>query len=316
MKFVEFKKSLQEKIEPIYLFFGEDRYLIDTCIKNLTMACEIEYPDFNIASFNNDTAFEDVLTSCETLPFMDKLRLVIVKDIELNEDKKKKLIEYAKNPNKSVSFAITIKGETKEIEGVTPVDCNKIDANMIRKKVLADLKPKGFLISDEALKVLISYCNFSLTQIYSELEKLMAYADENRVITEAMITTLSVKDVSYNIFELTEALGKKQCEEALRILDYLIDKEEHIGLIGLLYSYYRRLLMVALSPANLDNATIAEQLQVKPYAITLAKQQCKMFGPKKLLALCDKLHNIDIKVKSTFSNTKNELYSFVFSALN
>lgn len=316
MKFVNFKKSLQEIIAPIYLFYGEDRYLIETCIKNLKLYSEIEYPDFNIATYGEDADFGDVLTACETLPFMDKMRIIIVKDIDFNEDKRKKLIEYAKNPNKSVSLAITIKGETKAIDGVTMVDCNKLDATMIRRKVLVDLKNKGFLIGDEALKTLILYCNYNLTQIYSELDKLTAFADENKVITDEMIRTLSVRDCTYNIFELTEALGNKRSEEALKILDYLIEQEDHIALIGLLYSHYRRLLMVAISPLNLDNATIADQLQVKPYAVKIARQQCKLFGTKKLYMLCNKLHNIDLEVKTTFTSTKNELYSFVFSALN
>ncbi len=316
MKFVEFKKSLQEIIEPIYLFYGEDRYLTETCIKNLKLSSEIEYPDFNIVSYGEDANFEDVLTACETLPLMDKMRIVIVKDIDFNEDKRKKLIEYAKKPNKSVTLAITIKGETKPIDSVTFVDCNKLDATMIRRKVLTDLKDKGFLISDEALKTLILYCDYNLTQIYSELDKLIAFADENKVITEEMIRTLSVRDCTYNIFELTEALGNKRSEDALKILDYLIDEEDHIALIGLLYGHYRRLLMVTLSPPDLDNATIADQLQIKPYAVKIARQQCRLFGKQKLYILCDKLHNIDLNIKSTFTNTKNELYSFVFSALN
>ncbi|MBQ8749300.1 MAG: DNA polymerase III subunit delta [Clostridia bacterium] len=316
MKFVDFKKSLIELIEPVYIFYGEDRYLIDTCIKNLTTACEISLPELNLSIFDANADINEVLTACETLPFLDKMRLILLKDIELNEDKRKKLIEYAKNPNKSVCLAISIKGETKEMENITLVDCEKLDANMIRKKVLSDLKPKGFLISDEALKVLISYCDYNLTQIYSELEKLMAYATEHKVITEDMIKTLSVKDVSYNIFELTESLGNKDTEHAINTLNYLLKDEDPIAIIGLLYGYFRRLLIVAMTPAEVDNANIANSLQIKPYAITLARKQCKLFGAKKLYDLCDKLQKIDLKAKTNFCNVENELYSFVFSALN
>ncbi|MGN1227169.1 MAG: DNA polymerase III subunit delta [Christensenellales bacterium] len=316
MKFVEFKKSLMEKIEPIYVFYGEDRYLIDTCIKNLTSACEIEFPELNLSIFDDTSDIEKIFLSCETLPYIDKLRLIIVKDIELNEGLKKKLIEYSNNPNKSACLAITAKGEVKETDGITYVDCDKLDANMIRKKVLNDLKPKGYLISDDALKVLISYCDFSLTKIYSELEKLMAFATENKVITEDMIKTLCIKDISFNIFELTEALGTKESDKAVKTLNYLIKEEDAIMILGLLYSYFRRLLIVAMSQDKVDNQVIATNLQVKPYAITLAKKQSKLFGVKKLLALCEKLQNIDLKVKNNFSNVENELYSFLFSALN
>lgn len=316
MKFVDFKKSLNEKIEPIYVFYGEDRYLIDTCLKNLKSACEIELPEMNISLFDEYCNIDDIFTSCETLPFMDKLRLVIVKDIELTDNLKNKLIQYAQNPNKSATLAISIKGTTKEMENIIIVNCEKLDFDLIKKKVVTDLSKQGFLISNDAIKLLTNYCDFNLTQIYSELDKLKSFANENKTISEEMVKTLSVKDISFNIFELTDALGSKQGDKAINILNYLLKTEDPMLILGLLYGYFRRLLIVSMMPANADNFSLSEDLQVKPYAITLAKKQSQYFTPKKLLSLCEKLQKIDISLKSTFSNAETEIYSFAFLALN
>lgn len=315
MKFIEFKKSLNEKIEPIYIFYGEDRYLIDNCLKNLIASCEIELPELNLSILDNGTDINEIINSCETLPFMDKLRLTIIKDMEFNENIKSKITKYASKPNTSACLAFTTKSEPPAIENVVKVDCGKLDATMIRKKLLADLTPKGYMISDEAIKALISYCDYSMTKIYSELDKLMAYAT-NKTIKSEMIQTLCVKDLSYSIFELTDALGKKDSEQAIKILSSLVKNEDLIGIIATLYGHFRRLFIVSITSPSVDNISIANSMGVKPYAIQVARQQAKYFSRNKLMELCEKLQAIDLRVKTNFSNTENELFSFVFSALN
>ena len=317
MKFVEFKRSLNELIAPIYVFYGNDEYLFETCIKNLKSACEIKLPDLNLASFGNSANFDDVLTSLETLPFADKLRLVILDSYVFNDTDKKKFYAYAQNVNKSVCFAVICGEECPFVqkENITFVDCGKLDATMIKRKVTADLSEKGVLISDDALKVLISFCDFSLTKIYSELEKLTALAGDTKAITEDMVRTLCVKDLSYSIFELTNSLGNKDLEKTVKIFNNLIESADINVVMGLLYGHFRRLLIVSITPSNIDNEKLANNLQVKPYAIKIAKAQAKNFGTKKLYALCEKLQEIDLRIKNTFSNPENELYSFIFSCL-
>lgn len=317
MKFVEFKRSLNDYIAPIYIFYGDDRYLIDNCIKNLTTACEINLPEMNLSLFKENTNFNDVLTALETLPFADKLRLVILDSYNFNDADKKKIYDYANSPNKSVCFAIICDGENKfiEKENIAFVDCGKLDATMIKRKVTADLGTKGVMISDDALKVLISFCDFSLTKMYSELEKLISFAGDTKAITEEMVRELCVKDLSYSIYELTDALGNKNLQKCVKIFDSLIKSEDINSVVGLIYGHFRRLLATAIVSNKSTNELIAKSLQVKPYAIKIAREQAKNFGVKKLYALCNKLQEIDLRIKNSFSNPENELYDFIFLAL-
>ena len=317
MNFVDFKKSLNDTLSPVYVFYGEDAFLIETCIKNLKSACEITQPNMNITIFKEDFDFKNLMLSLETFPFIDKTRLVIVYNCKMTEDEKSKLISYAQNPNTFVCLALVFDGESKlpENDKIVAVNCNKLDANMLKRKVLADLKPKGVLISDDALKLLFSYCDLNLTQINSELEKLISYAGDSKIINEDMIRELCVKDVSYSIYELTDALGNKRTEQSINILNGLLKDTDVNMVIGLLYGHFRRLLISSIIPNNIDNQKIANSLQVKPYAISVAKNQSKNFGAKKLFELCEKLQEIDLRIKNNFSDPQNEIYSFVFLAL-
>ena len=87
-----------------YNYIQENWVLIENSIKNLTNACEISMPEINMSTFSDEINIENVLTACETLPFMDKLRLNIVKDIDLNENILSKIQKYAENPNIDVSL--------------------------------------------------------------------------------------------------------------------------------------------------------------------------------------------------------------------
>ena len=318
MKFVEFKKSLTDYMAPVYIFFGDDAFLIESCISNLKKECEISLPDLNLSIFNDESDFEEIMTSCETFPFMDKLRLVIAKDITITDKIKERIIQYSEKPNAYACLAIIVKGDAKLVDNdkITVVDCNKLDDIIIKKKVIADIKIKGYTITDEALSLLIRFCDNSLTRINSELSKLLPYANDKKEISEDMVRSMVVADVSYNIFELSDAILNKNTDKAIKVTKFLLETEEAYSVIGLLYNYFRRLLIVGITPSNIDNANIAKSLQVKPYAITLARNQCKQIGIKKLYNLCEEMQKIDLKIKNEFSNAENDLYNIIFSAIN
>lgn len=313
MKFVEFKKSLSSVISSCYVLHGVDRYLIDNCIKNLIEASGNTFGDFNRAFFSNKDEIDEIISSAMILPFGNERRLIIVKDYNFNENSLKKLENYLKNDN-SLSTLVFTTLESVNINGVVNVDCGKLPYDVIAKKVLLELKKKEYQISNDALETLVSYCDYDMGRVMVEIDKLISLATETKFIVKEMVENNTNKDENYNIYELTDCLGKKNLDKALIIVNSLLENGAK-GLIAGIYQHFRRLLYVAVSN-NLTSDALAARLGVKPYAIDVVRPQVKLFGAKKLRIICEELRKIDEDSKTTFASVENLIYYIIFKIGN
>ena len=83
MKFVLFKKSLEEGAAPVYLFDGEEEYFKERGEEMLKEKFLGE-PSLNYTSFRGETlkgdAISSLIAAAESFPFMSEKRIVKVTD--------------------------------------------------------------------------------------------------------------------------------------------------------------------------------------------------------------------------------------------
>ena len=85
LKYPELISSLKQgKILPLYLFFGEEEFLIQEAVELIiNKVVDPGARDFNFNSlYCRDTPASEIVNLCQTLPFMSEKRLVIAKDID------------------------------------------------------------------------------------------------------------------------------------------------------------------------------------------------------------------------------------------
>ena len=92
MKYKDIVYNIKDKnFEKIYLLYGKEHYLIDNAIKLFRESLKESMIDFNLETIDGkETTLDQLLSSIETLPFMDERKIVIVKDFELLTKSKKK----------------------------------------------------------------------------------------------------------------------------------------------------------------------------------------------------------------------------------
>ena len=92
MKYKDIVYNIKDKnFEKIYLLYGKEHYLIDNAIKLFRESLNESMIDFNLETIDGkETTLDQLLSSIETLPFMDERKIVIVKDFELLTKSKKK----------------------------------------------------------------------------------------------------------------------------------------------------------------------------------------------------------------------------------
>ena len=136
MKYKDIVYNIKDKnFEKIYLLYGKEHYLIDNAIKLFRESLNESMIDFNLETIDGkETTLDQLLSSIETLPFMDERKIVIVKDFELLTKAKKKnfsdkeektLAEHLENIPDTTILVFTVYGEIDKRKSIV----NRISKN-------------------------------------------------------------------------------------------------------------------------------------------------------------------------------------------
>jgi DNA polymerase-3 subunit delta len=166
---------------------------------------------------------------------------------------------------------------------------NVIQSNLPRGAVLENwiikrAKSLGVSIERNAATLLANFIGSQLRLLANELDKLATYAGEGGTITDEDVHKLSAQVQEARIFDLTDALARRDQKQALTILhDLLVDGEPPLKLISTITSQVRSLLLVKeLSQKGLRSAQIATTLGIAPFVAEKAARQAGKFTPMQL----------------------------------
>jgi len=309
------KSRLKQEIMPCYYVAGDDYYLFDKAVSMITTAMNLQLPDFNKMVFDDDNfSYQGFLNACEMMPMGSEKRLVILKNLTKISENDKKLMEiYLNNPCKStVLIILDFYDKLSFVKNLCEfIDARRMDRNLSKNIIVADLAKRGKQISGEAVETLLDYSNGYLTNVMNELDKLVHFDTSESLITKKLVENVAIKNEDFAIFELTEALGKKDADRAMKLIS-LMEKEQ--GTLSLISNHFRRLFFIALS-SDASNASLASLLGVKEYAIAKQRQQLGNFSKMQLKKIYSLLEEVDYKVKSGQMLIGNALYFLAFSIL-
>ena len=307
------KKRLSQGIASVYLVEGDDFYLFDKALAMIKNACQITMDEFNETIFDDESfSLEKLFNANEMLPMIDPKRLVVLKGGSVKESEKKKLEELLLKIPKSTCVVILDYNKNFEFlkRSFTLVDAGRMDRETVKKLVIAYLSREGKQMSAEALDTLIDATNGYLTKIMTELKKLCYYEPNEALITKKMVDELVTKDIEYSVFELTEALSKKDGDKALKLLKLM---EKDSGVFSLISNHFRRLFYSSIS--DLTNGELAKLLGVKEFAIVKARQLARGFSKAQLKKINSMLEEFDYLVKSGKMLISNALHLLVFNII-
>ena len=324
MKFEELKVNLKQKINTSYLLYGVDEYLLSVSYDLILKYSNVEFQDLNVIRFTEGNVdCVDVVRALDTMPvFSDKKVVYIDLRMSKKSDIKnlKVLNEYLNNPN-DLAILIVNTGSNDEDFGIdkkliTGVDCSRLDIKIVEAKINAIMRTHNKTIDNDACKLLIEYCLGDLAKIIVECDKLIAYVGTKSSIQKSDITQIVTRSLEYQVFELTDALAKKNSTVVYNIIsDMQAKKEEYKMLPALIYSHFRRLFHVSLN-SGVSNLEVAKMLGVKEYAIKMTQNQVKLFTKSSLKKINELCANVDYELKQSNISLENAIELIVLSILN
>ena len=223
------KELKQGKLNSIYLFYGEELYLLESAVKKIKklfgeLILGINYIQIDETNVNN------IISDIETPAFGFDKKLIIVKNAgllkgekkansKLNNNLQKKIAEYIKENIETIKKSTILvfieeniskcelakiieeNGEVCNFEKLKPID--------IKKRLKAICNAYEVNADERTLELIIETSGTNMQNLINEIRKLIEYTGKGGTITKEAVEKLTTKEFEARIFDLTDELGKK-----------------------------------------------------------------------------------------------------------
>ncbi len=296
MKYVDFKKFTDENgAQPIYLFEGEEAYFREKgemLLKTrFLQEPTLDYISFDGASLKGDKLAE-IAEALNAFPFMSERRIVRITEFYPTE---KEYETYLKNmfENPPTSGMLLIVNGAKPKAGcaalskkpnVTHIDCGKSDEETIKRWIYLTCKKEGVYADGVTCGKIAAYCNLDMARIAKETEKLLSFCEAEKMqrLSDEIVDSLVYPDAEYKLYELTNALARKNYGAFMKILNELAVKGyNELSLLSSLASYFKGLYEISCMKGS--DGEIAVTLGIKEYAAKKNREQAAKFQKGELL---------------------------------
>lgn len=288
MKFVLFKKSLEEGAAPIYLFDGEEEYFKERGEEMLKEKF-LQEPALNYTVLHGEALKGSQLTAltaaAQCVPFLSEKRIVKVTDLYPSEkDFNAYLKSYFEHPQPDSILLIVNsaapKGKAADLRkapNVTWVDCSRADDETVLRWIYTQFKRVGIAADTECCERVMRYCLGDMSRIAGETEKLIAYAQGEGKLSAQDVDLVVYRDAEYKAYEMSNALGLRNYGKFISVQSELLAKGmDEIAVLNSLASYYRNLYEICLLKKS--DAETAKVLGMKEYAVKMSRRQADVIG--------------------------------------
>jgi DNA polymerase-3 subunit delta len=319
MKFDQIVADLNNKIyRPVYFLFGEEPYFIDYICdyieENVLNEAEKEFDQTVVYGRDVDTG--TIIDTARRYPMMSSYMVVIVREAQ-DIDNIEKLQAYIDGPLKSTILVLAYKYKkidkrktfAKSIDKAGVLfESAKLYDNQIPSWITAQIKNRGFQISAKACTMLAEYLGTDLGRIMNEIEKLVINIPEGGTVTEEIIERNIGISKDYNIFELQDALGKKDILKANRIISHFASNpRQHptVVVLTVLFNFFIK-LMIFHQLKDRSRNNVASALSVNPFFVKDYSEAAGNYGMRKLRDIIALIRQYDLKVKGVNNATTED----------
>ena len=292
-----------------YLYYGDDISLINNEIGKLKnkigISGDIIYYDIENIS--------DIVVESSTIGMFNPYKFIVIDTSSYFSSKKdmdiSSLTHYFDNYNVNSYLIFTY--------GSSSIDSRRklfklISDNGVVKKLEANseylndfisnyIKDNGYSMDMNSMSYLLSRCDNNIDNIRNELDKLMLYKLNDKVITKEDISLLTIEDINDTVFELVSSILKNNNERAMKLYYNFINNGMDVSQIIAVISNQIRLLFQVkrLYNSGKSNDEIAKILEFKSvYRVKYLLNDCYYYSESDLLKYLSKLAYIDKSIKT------------------
>ena len=216
---------------------------------------------------------------------------------EINNDVDE-FIKYINNPSDNILILSCRKLDGKKnVCKLVKEKFKIVDVNLNYQEYIKE-KTKGYKFSTSDIIYFLSLVTEDIDRINNELDKLLMFKLEDKEITKKDIDLIVVKKIDDNIFDLIEAIIKKDKKKSLTIYNDIVSYGEEVFKILISLSNQIRLLLQVKILSNENDLDIADKLNLKnPKQLYFLRQKIMNYKKSELVDYLYKLSIMDEELK-------------------
>lgn len=307
----EIKEGIESQKPPAcFLFIAYELYLVEECIQKI----KSQYIDKALEEFNFDllrgweTTYAEICQRCLTLPMMSPHRMLLVKEADKIEDSNIDFLkDYLKHPSPTTILIFLYSStSTKAAFGLLKrygsiYYFHALPEKRLEEWIRSRLRHKGYHIEPGAIHYLLDQTGCDMIKIDNELKKIELTQAGQKQISLEDLQSLIGRSQRHSAFNLADAIGRKEIDKALRILQRLIeDGEEPLKILGALQYHFRQLIKFKhLLTHNFDDREIMNEMNLNKFNYKKLKEQGRLFSLSKLSYVFQSFCQTDLLLKSS-----------------
>jgi len=317
---------------PVYFFEGEEPFFMDQISDYIleNVLTEDERGFNQTILYGKDLSLDSIMTAAKRFPMMAERQVVVIREAQ-NIKNIEDLAPYVEKPMRSTILVFNYKYKTidkrkklyKALQknGVY-LESKPLYENKVPAWISEYLKEKNLGIDPRAAQMITDFVGSDLQRIVNELEKVtISLVPGTSIMPEDVEKNIGISK-EFNTFELQNALGNKDILKSNRIINYFIDNEKLHPLtviIGMLVTYFRKLLIYYSIENKNDRTAVAQKLGVNPFFINDYSNAANKYSLDKAVNIIAMLREYDLRSKGARGGTTSNgdlLKELVFKILH
>ncbi len=296
----------------IYLLYGEDSFRSHQKLSQIKQKyLAAESADLNLVELPGETlTAAEFSQQVQTLPFLAKSRLVIIRNLLLSGKKEVQeaiASELSKTPKTTILFfyeaglpdkrnkLFQILNQPKQAQ-----EFPLLLGNELIRYIIEAFKLDGKILSPVLAQQLVSRIGSDLWRFSQEKEKLVLASGAAPTMSEKLINELVLDQAGLNVFSLTDAFGNRQASVALKALARVTDREASLGLVSLVAGHFRNLLQVAdAKQRGLGPTQLNQEIKLHPFVLSKVTVQVRHYQAVELQTVFRYLLDLDWAAKQS-----------------
>ena len=297
------------KYLPVYLLTGEENYYID----EISDYFEENIVDESLRDFDQtvlyggDTDMQTVISYAKQFPMMSPVKLVLVK--EAQEIKIKEwdiLADYLDHPLSQTLLVFCYRHKkldkrTRAYRAINNTGCvfehARLKDSQLSDWIGAYVNQHGHTITQKGSILIAESIGNDLGKIANELSKLFISLTPGEVINEDIIERNIGISKDYNVFELQNAIGRRDVLKCNRIVNYFAANPKDNPIQMVLPSLYNYFIKVMIYHQLTDPGQAASALGINPYFIRDYSTAASNYSLGKLASCIGYLNDADLRSK-------------------
>jgi DNA polymerase-3 subunit delta len=304
----------QRTLRPVYLFFGEEEFLMERALRRLEEALTEQTGEapHKVHQTAQETVLEDFLAQARTASLWGSGQLLILRRVNAYPDETlKAILAYLDHPPPRSWVVLIGPGLKSKDVRQHPVWSRlqkeeaalgfwRLKQEELYQWAAREAQALGKTLNVAAAQRLVEMVGENLADLSQELAKLVLFAGEEKTITPSLVRQLASHSRTHTIFALVDAIGQKDAGKRLSALNQLLDLGEvPPKVLGMLARQLRLLMRYKEAGPGASPATMAGSLNLPPGVLRKLGQQAALFSLPALKSHLHLLHQADLHLKTS-----------------